>query len=197
LLRVSNAHGSPSRRDFRRRCGGLLASQLGHAHTLAHGLGLAGVAAVFARDVDTVHTRSNDCVAVVSEHGFAYWAALGRVLKGWTEAQKGEVMTGIALIRDGLAAAEATGSHLFAPLFRALLAEALALAGKIEEGIAALDDALAQAAVSCEKGYNAEIHRMCGELTGRLRYPDPVKAEDSFRTALAIAREQGARGANR
>jgi predicted ATPase len=33
-----------------------------------------------------------------------------------------------------------------------------------------------------------------GELTGRLPYPDPEKAEDSFRTALAIAREQGTRG---
>jgi predicted ATPase len=27
-----------------------------------------------------------------------------------------------------------------------------------------------------------------------LPYPDPAKAEDSFRTALAIAREQGTRG---
>jgi len=33
-----------------------------------------------------------------------------------------------------------------------------------------------------------------GELTGRLPYPHPVKAEDSFRTALAISREQGTRG---
>jgi predicted ATPase len=33
-----------------------------------------------------------------------------------------------------------------------------------------------------------------GELTGRLPYPDPAKAEESFRTALAIAREQGTRG---
>jgi predicted ATPase len=33
-----------------------------------------------------------------------------------------------------------------------------------------------------------------GELTARLPHPDPAKAEDSFRTALAIAREQGTRG---
>jgi predicted ATPase len=38
------------------------------------------------------------------------------------------------------------------------------------------------------------FHRLCGELAGRLPYLDPAKAEDSFRTALAIAREQGTRG---
>ena len=103
-------------------------------------------------------------------------------------------MTGIARIRDGLAAYEATGSRVATPLFLTLLAEALALAGKIEEALAALDDALAKAAVSDARGYNAEIHRLCGELTGRLPYPDPAKVEGSFRTALAIAREQGTRG---
>src|SRR5262249_47492289 len=88
----------------------------------------------------------------------------------------------------------ASGARHSTPLFLTLLAEALALAGKIEEGLAILDDALAKAAVSGARGWNAEIHRLCGELTGRLPHPDPAKAEDSFRTALAIAREQGTRG---
>ena len=93
-----------------------------------------------------------------------------------------------------MAAAEATGSRVFTPLFLTLLAEALALAGKIEESLATLDDALATAGVSGARGWDAEIHRLCGELTSRLPYSDPAKAEDSFRTALAIAREQGTRG---
>ncbi|HEX3414600.1 MAG TPA: hypothetical protein VHT00_23100, partial [Stellaceae bacterium] len=168
--------------------------ELGHAHTLAHALGLAGMAAVFARDVDTVHTRSNDCVALASEHGFAHWAARGRILQGWAVAQRGEATTGIARIREGMAAEEATGARVYTPFDLALLAEALALAGKIEEGLATLDDALAKAAVSGERGWDAEIHRLRGELTGRLPHPDPAKAEESFRTALAIAREQGTRG---
>ena len=53
---------------------------------------------------------------------------------------------------------------------------------------------MARAAVSGARGWDAEIHRLCGELTARLPYPDPAKAEDSFRSALAIAREQGTRG---
>jgi predicted ATPase len=168
--------------------------QLGHAHTLAQALYLAGVAAFFARDVATACAYGNDCVAVTSEHGFALWAARGRMLQGWAGAQRGEATTGIARIREGLAASEATGSRSTIPFYLTLLAEALALAGKVEEALATLDDALAKAAVSGEKGWSAEIHRLRGELTSRLPHPDPAKAEDSFRTALAIAREQGTRG---
>ena len=168
--------------------------ELGHAHTLAYALAWAGRAAVFARDVATACARSNDCAALASEHGFPQWAAVGRILRGWADAQQGEATTGIPRIRDGLAGYEATGSRAHTPLYLTLLAEALALSGKIEEGLATLDHALAKAAVSGEKGWNAEIHRLRGELTGRLPYPDTAKAEDSFLTALAVAREQGTRG---
>jgi predicted ATPase len=168
--------------------------QLGHAHTLAQALSFAGMAAVFARDVATACAHSNDCVALATEHGFPQLAANGRILQGWAFAQKGEATTGIGRIRDGLAASEATGTRVSTPLSLTLLAEALAFAGKIEEALATLDDALASAAVSGVRGWNAEIHRLCGELTARLPGADPAKAEDSFRTALAIAREQGTRG---
>ena len=95
-----------------------------------------------------------------------------------------------------MAAAEAAGNRSNTPLYLALLAEALAFAGKIEEALATLDDALAQAAVSGVRGWDAEIHRLRGELTARLLHPDRAKAEESFRTALAIAREQGTRATN-
>src|SRR5215469_6692911 len=36
--------------------------------------------------------------------------------------------------------------------------------------------------------------RSAGRTGLQAGYPDPAKAEDSFRTALAIAREQGTRG---
>ena len=131
--------------------------KLGHAQSLSHAFYFAGMAAVFARDVGTACAYGNDCVAVASEHGFALWAAVGRILQGWADAQKGEATAGIARIRDGFAAREATGSRLNTPLFLALLAEALALAGKIEEALAALDDALAKAAVVAEQKFNGFV----------------------------------------
>ena len=60
--------------------------QLGHAHTLAHAFWIAGMAAVFARDVATACARGNECIALTSGHGFAHWGALGQVLQGWAGA---------------------------------------------------------------------------------------------------------------
>jgi predicted ATPase len=168
--------------------------QLGHASTLSHAFYFAGIAAVFARDVATACAYANDAVALASEHGFALWAANGRILQGWADAQKGETTTGIARICEGLAAREATGTRVSTPLYLILLADGLGLAGKIEEALGALDDALAKAAASGERGDSAKIHRLRGELTARLPHPDPAKAEESFRTAVTIAREQGTRG---
>jgi class 3 adenylate cyclase len=90
-----------------------LSRQLGHAPTLSQALCFAGMAAVFARDVATACAYGDDCVALASEHGFALWAVVGRILQGWADAQRGEATTGIALIRDGMTAYEATGSRLF------------------------------------------------------------------------------------
>ena len=90
--------------------------------------------------------------------------------------------------------AEATGSRIFDPGHLGLLAEVLALAGEIDEGFAILDEALANSAASGQKCTDAELHRLRGGLTGRLPRPDPAQAHASFRTALAIAREQGTRG---
>src|SRR5262249_17953009 len=110
------------------------------------------------------------------------------------DAQQGEATKGIARIRDGLAAFEAVGARVTTPLFLTLLGEALALAGKLEEALTALDDGLATAAGSGVRGWDAEIHRLRAKLTARFPDPDPTKVEDSFRTALAIARDQGTRG---
>ena len=108
-------------------------------------------------------------MAIASEHEW------GRILQGWADAQRGEATTGIARIRDGLAASEAT-ARINTPLHLALLAEALALTEKIDEALAALDDALAEAAVSGATGWSAEIHRLRGELTGRLPYPESARS---------------------
>jgi predicted ATPase len=44
-----------------------------------------------------------------------------------------------------------------------------------------------------ERFYTAELHRLHGELLARPPHQERRKAEAAFRTAITIAKEQGAR----
>ena len=56
-----------------------------------------------------------------------------------------------------------------------------------------LDTALAMAAGTGERWYEAELHRLKGELLLAQGLRDEVAVEDSFRRAVAVARSQDAR----
>jgi class 3 adenylate cyclase/predicted ATPase len=168
--------------------------QFGHAHTIAFALWHIGMKAVFARDVGKAGACANECIALANEHGFPFWVGFGLIVQGWVVAHSGDPTTGVARIREGLGAAEATGAGNFKPLHLGLLAEALALAGEIDNGISVLDEALTASAGSGLRCADAELHRWRGELVRQLPRPDLAQAEESFRTALEIARKQGTRG---
>ena len=108
--------------------------------------------------------------------------------------QRGPDGAAVERIRDGLAETRAAGSRFHEPMMLGLLAEALGLTGEIEAGLELLAEALALAQASGARGNDAELHRLRGELLGRLPSPDWAAVEACFRTALAIAREQGTRG---
>ncbi len=87
------------------------------------------------------------------------------MLLGWALAEQGQRERGIAQIRQGLAAWWTTGTEAYRPYFLTLLAEAYEKAGQAEEGLTLLAEALAIANKTGERHYEAELHRLKGELT--------------------------------
>ena len=76
-------------------------------------------------------------------------------------------------------------------LYFALLAEACEIAGQIEEGAAQLDQALQLVKGTGERWFAAELNRRKGGLL--LRKGQAEAAEEMYRKALDIAREQQAK----
>jgi predicted ATPase len=77
-----------------------------------------------------------------------------------------------------------------------LLAELLARQGRTEEGLAALAEALELVRDGGERFWEAELHRLQGELLltrGEARPPLQAEAEACFRLALDVARRQQAK----
>jgi len=75
----------------------------------------------------------------------------------------------------------------------AALAIAEASAGEIDAGVRRLDDALAELECSEERSYEAEMHRIRGEILLRRDPVDTAAIEQSLQTAMAIAQSQKAR----
>jgi class 3 adenylate cyclase/predicted ATPase len=171
-----------------------MAQELSHPFTLAATLILAAILDQFCREVDTVQARAAAAVALSTEHGFPYFLAVGTILRGWTLAIQGQGEAGMAQMRQGLAAWRATGAEFARPYFVALLAEAYGQDGQVEEGLAVLAEALAAVHATEERWWEAELHRLKGELlwqqgTGQTS----LEAEASFHQALEIARRQQAK----
>ena len=96
-------------------------------------------------------------------------------------------------MREGLALWNEMRYHLFAPLNGTLLAEREAEAGRVELGLATLDEQLAAIEQTEERWFEAEVHRVRGELLLKLRRPDVAAAESAFMRATTISRSQQAR----
>jgi len=135
--------------------------------------------------------RADELVAVAAEQGFPFWSALGTIYRGYAKVKNGDVTGGIPLLRSGTAAFRATGSEAWLPYYIALLARAYEIAGQIEEGSTLLDDAFQIVEGTGERWFSAELNRYKGELLRRQGHPEA--AEEHYRKALSIAREQDAK----
>ncbi len=120
------------------------------------------------------------------------WLGYGECFQGWVCALRGDVADGIAQIEEGLSIFRRTDTRLHLPYFLSFLADAFLESGEIDRGLRVIAEALALVQTNLDTYYEAELHRLHGELL--LRGQDsPRAAEESFRQALDIARRQGAR----
>ena len=126
-----------------------------------------------------------------TEQGFPLWRAVGTIFRGWVKVKNGDVTEGISLLRRGSVAYQATGAHVNMTHYMALLAAAFEIAGQVEEGSTLLDDALQVVDRTGERWVAAELNRHKGQLL--LRQGDSDAAEELYRKALSIAREQEAK----
>jgi predicted ATPase len=169
------------------------APEVRHPNTTAQSLLCACVLSELVGRRQQVRAHAEMLVALATEHRLPFWLAMGTIMRGWALADAGEAEAGIAQLRRGLVAWENTGAALIVPYYLGLLAKALANAGRAGEGLGALTEALDRVARTEELWFEAELHRLRGELLLALTEPDQPEAEACFRQALAVARAQAAR----
>ena len=169
-----------------------LAQQLAHPLSLAMALRWAAVLHHLRREVSLTLVRAEASMTIATEQGFPQQVATASPLRGWALAVSGQGKEGIAQIQ-GLAAFRATGATRNRPEHLALLAEASAQVGQLAEGLEALAEALTGVATSGVPWWEAELHRLRGELLLQRSVAQPAEAEACFQRALDVTRRQQAK----
>jgi predicted ATPase len=166
---------------------------LTHANTLALGTVHATMFALMSRDRSRAQTGVSELVRILREHDLRLFRALGVFLEGWATADAGALADGLEGMRRGVESLREQNALLFDGLIKILLSEAEALAGDPERALATVDEALATVERTGFRAFEAELHRVRGEILLK-RYPsNPVPAEEALQSAIAGARRQKAR----
>jgi len=164
-------------------------------HTISLCVALAHAAcplALLTGDLAAAEHCSTMLLDHSTRHVLALWRAYGRGFQGVLVIQRGDVITGLRLVRAGFDEFGEAGSAIVR-LIAILMAEALGRAGHIAEGLAAIEEAISRAERIEERWAMAELLRVKGELLLLQGAPEAAAAaEDHFRQALDWARRQGA-----
>jgi predicted ATPase len=170
-----------------------MAQRLSHPLSLAYARNFAVILQQLGREARAGQESAESVVALCAEHGFTEILAYATVMRGLEMAQQGRNKEGIAQIQEGLAASRATGAELTRPSFLCVLAEVCMETGRLDDGLSAMTEALAAADQHGNRYYEAEMHRLQGELLLRQKDSNAAKAQSCFQRAIAIARRQSAK----
>ncbi len=175
-----------------------LAQKLSHPYTSATADAFASWLHQFCRNGQTAEELSSAAVTISTEHDFAFYRAMGMIMRGWALTQRAQQSEGIAEMRAGLNAYQVTGAVVLRPAYLSLLAEAYGNAGRAEEGLAVLDEAQKLADKCQEHWWQAELYRLKGELilkraAEQSGVTNESDAEQCFRQALTVAKAQKAK----
>jgi predicted ATPase len=132
-------------------------------------------------------------LALTTEEKIPFFHTHAVMLRGWALVEEGQAEEGIAQLREGYAAYIAIGAQIECSHWLALLAEAYRDTGRPAEGLHLIAEALDHVAQTGIVYYEAELHRLDAQLRLRLDAGEERRAEESFRRALEIARQQQAK----
>src|SRR5262249_12911855 len=154
-----------------------LAHQIGHSPTVIFALCHKAHFHHLARELHAAQETAEAAMSVAEKGGFLLYGFWARIVKGCALAHLGQAQQGVAEIREGLASAAATGAEMWDAYNMAQLAEACAKAGHIDQGLRAIAEALDVVQQNGERWWEAEIHRLRGELLLQQRPSDVAKAQ--------------------
>jgi class 3 adenylate cyclase/predicted ATPase len=163
---------------------------LSHPYSLAAAEFFLKTVQLYRREARAVQETAERVIAFSLEHGFGGWIPSSTYSRGWSIAEQGRPEEGIAFMREGLAITHAVGADIGRTEKLCRLAEACMKADRLDDALSTVTEARDAVGQQEERYYEPDIHRIRGEVLLRQDHSNIRQAEECFRRAIEIARQQ-------
>jgi predicted ATPase len=171
-----------------------LARELSHPSTMSFALSWAAWFHQYRGERRAVRVRVEEGMTLATGQGFSSRRVQAPFLQWWLLVEEGHEQAGITEMAKILAADRTRGvSGRRIAQYAALLADAYRKSGRTIEGLRVVNEEQSRVHISGARFYQAEVHRIKGELLLAQVAADEQQAEACFQNALIVARGQSAK----
>jgi predicted ATPase len=172
----------------------VLAGETKHVPTQAYALTHAAVLEMIRLDPGATTRHAEAGLALAHEHGLKLWTVVLPEIIAWARAYTRPTLAEWERVRGGIADLHVQGILTFNDsVNRAWLASGLTDVVRLDEGLAVVDQVIAESERSGLRFFDAESHRIRGEILLKRDPANMAPAEEAFLTAIAIAQQQKAK----
>jgi predicted ATPase len=169
------------------------AREIGQAASLMAALTLTSLSHIHCGSYAIANAQLDEVITLANEKGALFWKVGGMLVQGCLFAITGRASDAVRTITSGLSAWRATGTTVWMPTYLSYLTRAQAELGQFDEASRCISEALIAVQTTNESWYEADIHRIAGEIALRSPEPDVAKAEAHFERALQVTLVQRAK----
>jgi adenylate cyclase len=166
---------------------------MGHAATLVLVLLWNAVLEIRRGDAAAARLAADAMIKLAKEHGMNLYAVMGQMCAHWASGRLIDPDAGASGLRQALQTYTVQGNKAEAPFFHGMLAELEAATRGPDSALTLIDQGLTIAEETGGRSMESYLHRLRGDVLLRRAPADSASAKDAYRTAIAIAKQQGAR----
>jgi predicted ATPase len=169
------------------------ANEIGHVGTLAYVHSHVAAFEMMRWNPSGGARHAEALLDISSAHQLPMFVAYGAVYQAWARVQSNGTEAGLPELRAAIDVCRERGIGLNMPILATALAAAEMRAGAIDSALATVDKALADTEGDGQRWFEAETHRIRGEILLKRDPANTTAAEEAFLTAIAVAQRQQAK----
>jgi predicted ATPase len=170
------------------------ARETGHAGALMHAVSVTCLTQLISGNHATAQAQSDEMIVLAEEKGSIFWKTGGMLRRASLLALTGKPSDAVGIFTSVIPVWRSTGSTIFLPVYLSHWARAYGELGQFDQAWSHIGEAITAVETTKETWYEAEVHRIAGEIALMSPEPDAAKAEAYFERALVGSRVRSRRG---